>query len=1026
MHPVVKHLLSLACALVVPSLAFAQASITGTVRDTSGAVLPGVTVEAASPVLIEKVRTVVTDESGQYRFVDLRPGNYALTFALPGFATVRRDGVELQGTFVAAISVEMRVGALEETVTVTGESPIVDVQSIRRQTVVDGDTIKELPVSRTYGALLHMNPAVQTGTGNNQDIQVTAGNQVFGGPGGRSNEGRLVLDGLGVGAALNGGGVSSYLIEVGNTQEVVFTTSGGLGEAEVGGPTVSVVPRTGGNRLTGGVFIASVREWMVDNNITTDLLDRGLVRGGDVIKLWDHNFTLGGPLLRDRLWYFGGFRQQGSYRQIPNMWANRNAGDSTKWTYESDRSREAVAAGGWQTQNLRLTTQATPRNRFGVFWDEQLPCESGAVTADAEACRTSEGKYVFAGAVGSTTASASATNAPETAAYRGKKATGRGEYQRVQQGTWTSTTTSRLLLEAGFGTFMTRWGGSELPGSRTRDLVRVTEQCSAGCPANENIAGLTYRSGNWAMNVGKQMNWRASASYVTGTHSVKGGYTAVFSIHDVQNFTNSQNLAYRVNNGIPNQLTQNLNPFINKNRTRSDAFYIQDQSTIGRWTLSGALRFDYSRSYFPEQQIGPTRFLPAAYVLPEADGVLGFKDLSPRGGAAWDLFGTGRTSVKLNVGKYLEAATNQNLYTATNPISRIVTSVTRTWTDANGNFAPDCDLLTLTAQDLRPAGGDFCAQVSDLNFGRPQAVSDTYDPALLGGWSVRPGDWQVGASIQQELLTRVSAEIGYFRRWLTNFQVTDNLARAATDYSPFSIVVPADSRLPGGGGGTISGLFDANQNVASLVNNYVTLARDYGDRTQVYNGILLNVSARPRGGLTVQAGMNTGKTDEDQCEIRAALPETGPTNPYCQTSTGWVTRVTGLAAYTIPRIEVSIATTFRSDRGPQLQANYAVPSAVIAPSLGRPLSNNAPNATINVITPGDAIGERISNVDVRFAKVLRFGRTRTNVGVDVYNVLNANPVLTYNQTYSPTSTTWLRPNSILAARFIKLSANLDF
>jgi hypothetical protein len=511
---------------------------------------------------------------------------------------------------------------------------------------------------------------------------------------------------------------------------------------------------------------------------------------------------------------------------------------------------------------------------------------------------------------------------------------------------------------------------------------------------------------------------------------MKVGYTGAFHIYNVRSFTNSQNLVYRVNNGIPNQLTQTLNTFTTRNRTRSDAVFVQDQSTFGRWTLTGALRVDYARSYFPDQQIGPTRFLPSAVLLPRATGVTGYKDFSPRGGAAWDVFGTGKTSIKLNVGKYLEAATNQALYLAPNPISRIAgtaaTGVTRAWTDANGNFTPDCDLMVLTAQDLRAAGGDVCGQVSDLNFGRPLAVSDTYDPGVLGGWSVRPGDWQLGASVQQELLPRVSAELGYFRRWLTNFAVTDNRARGVNDYSPFTIAIPTDSRLPGGGGGVLAGLFDANQNVASAVDNYVTLARNYADQTQRYNGVLLNVTARPTNGITFQGGMNTGKTDTDSCEVRTLLPETAPVNPWCGTSTGWVTRVTALAAYIVPRVDVSLAATMRSDQGAPLSANYAVTSAVIATSLGRPLSNSAPNATINIIEPGTLYGDRITNIDVRVAKVLRFGRTRTNVGVDIYNLLNANPVLTYNQTYSPTSTTWLTPTSVLAARFMKISVNIDF
>jgi hypothetical protein len=228
-------------------------------------------------------------------------------------------------------------------------------------------------------------------------------------------------------------------------------------------------------------------------------------------------------------------------------------------------------------------------------------------------CRTCTGTASFSG-------SPSSTTAPE--------ADGHGEFspQRVQTLRWTSTATSRLLLEAGLGTFGTHFGGSQVPGLDLHDFIRVVDQCTAGCPANANIAGLTYRSPNWASNVGTQVNWRSSASYITGAHSMKVGYAGAFHIYQVRSFTNSQNLVYRVNNGVPNQLTQTLNTFKTRNRTRSDAVYLHDQSTFGRWTVSGALRVDYARSYFPEQQIGPTRFLPTAVILPRADGVTGYKD----------------------------------------------------------------------------------------------------------------------------------------------------------------------------------------------------------------------------------------------------------------------------------------------------------------------------------------------------------------------------------------------------------------
>ena len=237
----------LALLVLVPAAAFAQASITGVVKDASGAILPGVTVEASSPALIEKTRSAITDGSGQYRIVDLRAGVYSVTFTLTGFSSVKRDGIELTGSFTAAINADMKVGAIEETITVSGETPIVDTQSVRRQVTVSNDVIASMPAARSYAGVMMLIPATTTQAGANLDIQVTPGMLVFGGAGGRTNEARIQVDGLNTGAAFNGAGVSSYVVDIGNAQEISMTTSGGLGEAEVGGPSFSIVPKTGGN-----------------------------------------------------------------------------------------------------------------------------------------------------------------------------------------------------------------------------------------------------------------------------------------------------------------------------------------------------------------------------------------------------------------------------------------------------------------------------------------------------------------------------------------------------------------------------------------------------------------------------------------------------------------------------------------------------------------------------------------------------------------------------------------------------------
>ena len=1016
--------------LLAPSLAWAQASITGVVKDTSGAVLPGVTVEASSPALIEKVRSAVTDGSGQFRVVDLRPGLYNVTFSLPGFSSVRREAIELTGTFVATINADLRVGTLEETVTVTGESPIVDVQSIRRQTTVSGETIAALPTSRSYGALFQLVPAV---TGGSRDVLTRPGLVVFGGPGGRGNEGRLQVDGLAVGAPLSGGGVSGYLPDVGNSQEVSFTTSGGLGEAEVGGPTMNIVPKTGGNSVKGTLYFAGVGGGLVGSNYTDELRTAGLRTPGKLLKLWDYNGGVGGPIVKDRIWYFASSRREGSWQSVPGMYRNQNAGDRTKFTYVPDLTRQAATAGDWTTASLRLTLQPTARNRFNVFWDEQVPCQGASSPGSDEGCRKQpDSSWFIGGAPGSagTFGVATATQSPEFGNYAGRS----HARQRVQQSTWSSPVTNKLLLESGFGTSYSHYGGQEAPGNPTRAIPRIVEQCAGAAPAGNTacahgISNLTFGSQDWTSNQGFVLNWRGSASYVTGAQSMKFGYMAHYHRVNQNYSSNDTHLIYRLNHGIPNQLTMDLKPFKTGQRTRSEAFYAQEQWTLGQLTLQGALRFDHAWSYFPDQQIGPVRFLPAGFALPAQQGVKGYNDLTPRGGLAYDVFGNGKTSLKINAGKYLEAATNHTTYSLSNPAARIAGSpvlggppaVTRAWADGNGNYVPDCDLLNPLANT---AGGDTCGQLSNLNFGRP-VFAGSFDPAILEGWGVRPSDWQFGASVQQQVLTGVSVEVGYFRRWQQHFSVIDNTAVTAASFDTFSVTAPSDPRLPGGGGYTVSGLYDVKPTSFGQSNSYTTWAENLGKQSSMYNGVLLNVTARTKFGLTLQGGLNSGTTVTDNCEVRAAAPEIAVANPYCRDNPGLVTRVTGLSTYTVPKIDVLLSGTFRSDQGTPLAANYVVSSAVAAQTLGRPLAGGSPSVTVNLIEPGTMWGDRVNVFDLRVAKILRLGRARTNIGVDFYNIANSSAVLTYNAAYNPTGN-WLVPTTVVQARFAKVSASIDF
>ena len=1016
-----RSLVILFCMACCPAAAFAQAAIAGTVRDSSGAPLGGVLVEASSLALIEKFRTVVTDGAGQYRIEDLRPGTYAVTFSLPGWTPSTRAGVELTGTLTATVNAELVVGSLTETINVAGEIPVVDVHSARREVTLTGDAVRSIPTVRSYNALLVLVPGVTT---NANDTVTGTATTSFPLHGGRTNEGRLWLDGLNVGSPPSANSAASYVVDVGNAQEVTFTTAGGLGEVETGGLVMNIVPRTGGNAMATSFFAGGTGGRLQSDNLTEALQRQGATAASPLTRVYDVSGTSGGPIVRDRLWFFVNAHAGGSTRESTNVYYNLNAGDPSRWLYVPDLSRREYSDRTFENASGRITWQATPRSRFSAFWDQQALCRNctGATPGLSEPAQVS----------------------PEAVGVLGRPL-------HVSQARWWSPLTNRLLVDAGFGGTSFGVGNFERSPNPTRDLIRVVEQCASGCAANGSIPGLVYRSQDFSVAYTGSYLWKGTVSYVTGTHSLKVGYQHTLMTDDRTWYTNSQNLTYRFNNGVPNQLTESISPWVNNARVGWDGLFIQEQWTRRRLTLQAALRFDRAASWFPAQQEGPSRFLPMPIVIPETRGVDSYRDLTPRVGAAYDVFGTGTTAFKISLGKYLEGAGVSGNYANTNPTLRMpqTTSVfgsagvTRAWTDANRNFSPDCDLLNQSAQDLRASGGDLCGVLSNTSFGQ-NVLTNNFGASVLDGWGVRPSDWNLGVSIQQQLLPRSSVEVTYTRRWYNGFFVADNLSLQPSDLTPFSIVAPVDARLPGGGGYVVSGLYDVVPGKSGQVDNLIADASGYGTWSQYFNGIDVTANVQIGRRFTLVGGTSTGQTVADSCDVRARLPElattvTGtsafgaglnnsavtPVSPYCHVAFGVLTQLRGLSSYTVPKAEVQLSATFQSKPGALQAANHAVPNSAVAPSLGRNLSGNAPNVTVNLVAPGAMYGDRVNQLDLRVGKSLKYRRSRTMLALEIYNALNSSAVLAYNNTFVPGGT-WLQPLTILTPRLFRIAAEVDF
>jgi len=1019
---VVRGLFFSLCVVFLPVLASAQ-SLAGAVRDTSGAVLPGVTVEASSPALITKVRTSVTDDAGQYRIPDLPPGTYKITFSLTGFTTIVRDGVELTGGGVMTIGAEMRVGSLEESITVTGESPVVDVQTARQQQVINGEVIRALPASRGYGNYIAAVPALQS-TGFGGGAQPTT--NFFSARGGRSNEGLIQIDGMNVGGPSNGGGVSGYMYDMNSSSEVQVAISGGLGEADRGGPAFNIIPKTGGNTFSGTGFFSTAGSWGQSSNIDDNLQSLGFGEQPALIKNWDDSLSVGGPILRDRLWFYGSGRLVGSHTEVQNQYGNKNAGDPNAWTYVRDEDVKVRNANNKVVTSVRLTWQASQKNKVGFYIDYTKNCSASAYTSGGDQCRAPGDGWV---ASGPGVVPGIATTSPESGSIWDAPS-------KIMQASWTSPISNRVLIETGYSSFWTRHGDVRPYGALT-DFIPVTEQLLI--PGVTPFANFIYRGWNAAPSGDQQhATWKAAVSYISGSHSMKVGYQAGYMVNKSTTLVGQQ-ISYRFNNGVPNQLSQRVGPNGVSDRVRYDGFYIQDVWTRNRLTLQGGLRYEKASSWAPAGENGvlePHQF-GGAFLFPRTQGVEGYNDITPRMGAAYDVFGNGKTALKVNAGKYLQGVFPGEAYTINHPGSTLVTSVNRTWSDPNGNRVAECDFMN-------PAASGECGPWQNLNWGASVRTT-AVNPEVLKGWGVRNSDWQFGVGVQQQLAPQIAVDVSYNRRSWANFFTTQNRALLASDWDTVGLTAPRHPLLPDGGGYPVTFLTRNTRSAVGATDSYYTTNKDFGDETHYWHGVDVSFNARMRNGLVLQGGTSTGRGVNDTCEIETSIygrPQIligADQAPACNVAEPWLTQVRGLASYTVPKVDVLVSAIFRSQpnaqpgngvatNGASRAATYRMTAAQFLAATGQPLRPGLATQDVNILMPGAVYGDRVNSVDMRFAKVFRFGSNRANVGMDLYNLFNANTPTTYETVFDPATNgaRWMQPTAVLSPRFLRFNVQFDF
>lgn len=1006
-----KLLIVFVWGLLVSTTAWAQqapSGIVGVARDESGGVLPGVTVEAASPALIEKVRTAVTDGDGRFNITDLRPGAYVITFSLEGFNTFKREGITLTAGFTATINADMKVGALAETITVTGAAPLVDTSNVRQQKVVSAELLEALPTgSKAIQNLVTLTPGM-TGTA---DVGGSSGLYRSNGPRAATFHGktgvRVLYDGMNILAAGGTGSSNGYLPNPQFAEESTVETGGISAESSGAGILINQIPKSGGNTFTSTNTILYTTNGLQSNNLSDTVKSQGLQTTNEVLRLYDANLTLGGPIRKDKLWFFAAARAAGNKNTVAGIYFN--ATPHTPF-YNPDLSRPAYRQEWIKSAGGRFTWQASQKNKFSGIADVQGFYNRGR------------------GEFSDPTAATSAYNLAPVGLY---------------QVTWNSVRSSKLLFEAGFSYAPNRWPYPS-PGDRFMQVDPTDISIL------ENSTGFRYNGKQFYTNQIDQFRYseRASVSYVTGSHAVKVGVQIEQGINNQDQVVHGD-VNYIFLNGVPNQVTQWATPFLQKNRAREVAVYGQDQWTLNRLTLNAGLRLDWFVGRVPAQNLPAGQFVPARN-FDAVENVPNWKDVSPRLGASYDLFGNGRTAVKVSVGRYLEQL-GAGIASDNNPVVRSVLSANRTWNDVNGNYVPDCNLSTFTQN------GE-CGPIGNTNFGQNNPNASRYDDALLTGWGKRNYAWDFGTEVQHQLREGLSTTFGYYRNWSSNFRVTDNASVTPSSFQPFCVTAPMDPRLPNGGGYEVCGLYDVVPAQFGLTNNVVTNADQFfdadSDVTCSVAGSISGVASRGNGitcgksdffnvsvnsrlarGITIGGGVDTGRTVVDTCFVvdsPQALLNCRVVTPFSAQ-----TQIKVYGNYPLP-YGVSVSATYQNLSGASFEANYNAPNSVVASSLGRNLSacgtRNPCTATVLVplVAPMTSFLDRRSQLDLRFTKSVKLGRMKVQGNLDLYNAFNAGTVLSVNSTYG---SAWQRPVSdnaiggvdpILPGRLIQVGGSVSF
>jgi hypothetical protein len=951
--------------------AFAQSAITGVVRDSSGAAMPGVTVEAASDVIIEKVKAAVSDGNGAYRIGDLRPGVYSLTFTLPGFNTYRRDALQLPAEFTATVNANLTVGALEETITVTGASPVVDVTTAAKTSVLNREAIDAIPTGRSIQGM------AQLVVGVNLNLPDTGGaramQQTYMSTHGMSTSNTTVLvDGQMVNGLQGDGAIQSYFNDAMNA-EISYQTSAIGAETSSGGVRLNMIPREGGNRWSGDFKAVSRPGSWQSSNLTDRLRAQGLSAGNAIDRVIDYTVAVGGPIMRDRLWIFG----SGRYFSVNNFIAN---------TFMDDGS-QGIDDQFIKSGLVRMTWQVSPRHKISAYVDEIDKYRGHDMQANYD---------------------------PETAAT-----VWNSPAYHTTAIKWTSPVTSAFFLEAGFSNNTEYYTNEYQEGI---EKPRGSAAWFATAAKNElDLGGYTQAGPTNTTESPVAFYWNAAATWVKGDHTLKIGvnnrqgtfkHTREANADLIQQYRSSRT---GVRWSVPDSVLIRNTPLAYGERLNRDlGVYIQDSWRLNRLTANLGLRWETLNARVLAGRSPAGRYVPERS-FDEIVDVPDWSDLAPRMALVYDVFGTGRTAIKYSLNRYNLSRTT-GIAANYNPLLNQTASLP--WRDVNGNDIAD--------GTLRCTG--YPSAACEISF---TGLASNYGVAALNEYGHYPRTWNLesGLEVQHELLAGLSISGSWWKGNFHNLTTTIDRSWTTADYTPYTWYNPVTGepfevyarsrvsrptrnldtydperenayeaynfegrwRMPGGGQvfGGISIERERFKNCTSPDNpNYPSTTASAMNGQGLCDEFALDIPFRP--------GFKLSGTREIGWGVNFSMAfqnNSSPVSSRVMTVTRGVTRYPATCPAPCPAGEI------------------IMPTAVFG----------QPSMTYNLEPIRATSVERIVQLDFKVARTFRAGRVSVIPTFEVFNVNNSDAIISYITT-NVLSAAFLRPNSIMQGRMYGLGA----